>query len=89
MATVTASWQRRLARRFRRGAFPQRATPMLVVKAVASMVVSLVASVGMGYLIGGWVFAVVLPAASTVLIAFALIWGRRQRHARTEQKLRA
>jgi hypothetical protein len=49
--------------------------------------VSLAASVGVGYLIGGGLFAVVLPAASTVLIAFAFIRGRRQRRARMEQEL--
>jgi hypothetical protein len=54
MGLWSAFWQRRFARRFRSGAFPERATPMLVVKAVASMGVSIAASVGMGYLIGGW-----------------------------------
>src|SRR5437764_2011728 len=70
-ATAMGLWsalaQRRLARRFRSGAFPQRPTPLLVVKAVASVVVSLAVSVGMGYLIGGWAFAVELPAAATAL----------------------
>jgi hypothetical protein len=87
MGLSSAFWQRRFARRFRSGAFAQRATAMLVVKAVASVLVSLAVSVGMGYLIVGWVFAVVLPASATVLIAFAFIWGRRQRRALMEQEL--
>jgi hypothetical protein len=88
MGLWSAYSQRRLARRFRSGAFPQRATPMLVVKAVASTLLSLAVSAGMGYLIGGWVFAVVLPVAAIVLIAIAFIWGKRQRRARMEQELR-
>jgi peptidoglycan/LPS O-acetylase OafA/YrhL len=88
MGLWSAFAQRRLARRFRSGTFPQRATPMLVVKAVASVLLALALGVGMGYLIGGWVLAVVLPAAATVLIAFAVFWGRRQRRGRTERQER-
>ncbi len=70
---------RRLAGRFRRNDFPQRATPMLWLKSIGSIVTSLAVSAGIGYLVGGWVLAVVIPMGAAVTITIAVVVGRRRR----------
>ena len=70
---------RRLARRFRSGALPERAKPAAWTRAAASVLVSLAFCVGVGYLLGGWTGAVLLSAVTTVLIGTAMGVGLRRR----------
>jgi uncharacterized membrane protein len=83
LAAAAGLWSaystRRLAGRFRRDDFPQRATPLVWARAVISLAASFGFCAGVGYLIGGWVAAVVLPTAMTILIAVSFASGRRRR----------
>jgi hypothetical protein len=71
------SWSAISTRRMRR--VPQR---LPSVRAVAvSGVISIAAAVGIGYLVGGWIVAIVLPAAAygvAVALGFAIWWRQRR-----------
>jgi hypothetical protein len=75
----------RLGRRFRRGALPQRTGWMFWARSVAPIAASLGFSAGLGYLIGGWTLAVVLPSVTTALMGVAVGLGLRRRRTHAEQ----
>jgi hypothetical protein len=82
-AVAMALWRayslRRLARRLRSGEVARRPTRRRWVLSLASMAPPLALSAGIGYLIGGWVPALVVPSATIVLMAGSAAIGIRRR----------
>lgn len=77
---------RRTARRIRSGESFERPGAARWISLVASSSVTLAFAVGVGYLIGGWVGAVVLPAFVIVVTAGSVAIGmRRRRRMRVER----
>jgi hypothetical protein len=79
MAVWGAHSHRRMAERLRSGGFAERPTRRQWVLQLASVAVLLGLCAGMGYLIGGWVPAVLLPAATIILTAGSAAVGIRRR----------
>jgi hypothetical protein len=82
VATAMAVWGayslRWLARRFRTGDVARPPTRQSSLFMFASIAVSLALIAGFGYLIGGWVPAVLIPSATIVLIAASFVFGLRR-----------
>jgi hypothetical protein len=78
---------RRLGRRFRQPETPTRATPWVWMRGILSILVTLAAGAGLGYLIGGLVVAVVLPAATAAVMLFSIGLGFRLRSRRRREEL--
>jgi hypothetical protein len=81
VATAMAVWGayslRWLARRFRTGDVARPPTRQSSLFLFASIAASLALSAGFGYLIGGWVLAVLIPSATIVVIAASGVYGIR------------
>jgi hypothetical protein len=71
---------RRLAGRLRANQPPPRPSGINRVFSVAGMAAALALSAAIGYLLGGWIVAVLLPAASIIFMAAAaaVALGRRR-----------
>jgi cytochrome bd-type quinol oxidase subunit 2 len=78
---------RRLGRRFRQPEMPTRATRWAWMRGILSILVTLAAGAGIGYLIGGLVVAVVLPAATAAVMLFSIGLGLRLRRRRKRDEL--
>jgi hypothetical protein len=70
---------RRFATRLRADDLPARPTRRRWVGSFASLAASLALSAGLGYLIGGWLPAVLLPSATLILMAGSVAVGLRRR----------
>lgn len=79
MALWGAYSLRRLGSRLRTGEFARRPTRRSWVLSLTSMAATLALTAVIGYLIGGWVAAVVLPSATIVLMAVSAAIGIRRR----------
>jgi len=86
LAGTSVISQRRLARRLRANDFPRRATTAQWVRAAASILVGLAFSAGVGYLIGGWIVAILLPAVTVLLTGFGVVRGLRKRRRLREER---
>lgn len=88
MAGLSVVSQRRLARRLRAGELQGRATRLQWARAVLSTLLGLTFSAGVGYLIGGTVVAILLPAVTIVLVAYSVARGlRKRRRVQAERAL--
>lgn len=79
MALWGAYSLRRLGSRLRAGEPARRPTRRSWVLSLTSMAATLALTAVIGYLIGGWVAAVVLPSATIVLMAVSAAIGIRRR----------
>ena len=70
---------RRLSGRIRADDLRGRPGPLRLAGLFVSAIVSLAVSVSVGYLIGGWVFAGLLPLATIALMAILIARERRKR----------
>jgi hypothetical protein len=78
---------RRLARRIREGNVSQLTGTRVVPRSVLSFAVSLAAVAGVGYLLGGWVVAITLPAVTIASGGVSVAVGyRRRRRVNADRK---
>jgi hypothetical protein len=74
--------RRRLAARFRRGEMRGPATPRTYIRFGLKEAMSLVFVGAVGYLLGGWIVAIILPALALATGAVAVGIGLRRRRRR-------